>query len=55
MTRLGRKRKLLMQELIKTIIVRAQQNFDIVGRLNPIQIETEDDRILIELKKNTKM
>ena len=51
MTRLGRKRKLLMQELIKTIIVRAQQNFDIVGRLNPIQIETEDDRILIALKK----
>ena len=51
LTRLGRKRKLLMQKLIETIIVRAQQNFDIVGGLNPIQIEIEDDRILNALKK----
>ena len=40
-----------MQEPIQTIIVRAQQNFDVVGRLNPIQIEIEDDRILNALKK----
>ena len=33
------------------IIVRAQQNFDIVGGLNPVQIEIEDDRILNALKK----
>ena len=54
-TRLGRKRKLPTQEPIETIIVRAQQNFDIVGGLNPIKIEIEDDRILNALKKNTKM
>ena len=40
-----------MQEPIETIIVRAQQNFETVGGLNPIQIETEDDRILNTLKK----
>ena len=40
-----------MQEPIETIIVRAKQNFDIAGGLNPIQIEIEDDRILNALKK----
>ena len=40
-----------MQEPIETIIVRAQQNFDIVGGRNPIQTEIEDDRILNALKK----
>ena len=40
-----------MQEPIETIIVRAQQNFDVVGGLNPVQIEIEDDRILNALKK----
>ena len=40
-----------MQEPVGTIIVRAQQNFEIVGGLNPIQIELEDDRILNTLKK----
>ena len=33
-----------MQEHIETIIMRAQQNFEIVGGLNPVQLETEDDR-----------
>ena len=28
-----------------------QQNFDVVGGLNPIQIETEDDRIINIFKK----
>ena len=50
-TRLGKKRKLPMQKPIETIIVRAQQNFDVVGGLNPVQIEIEDDRILNALKK----
>ena len=50
-TRLGRKRKLPMQEPIETIIVCAQQNFDVAGGLNPVQIETEDDRILNTLKQ----
>ena len=35
-----------MSEPIETIIVRAQQNFNAIGGLNPIQIEIEDDRIL---------
>ena len=43
-----------MQETVETIIVRAQKNFNIVGRLNPIQIEIEDDRILNAVR-NTKM
>ena len=40
-----------MAEPIETIIIRAQQDFDIVGGLNPIQIETEDDRIINTFKK----
>ena len=51
LARLGRKRKLPMQEPIETITVRAMQNFDVVGGLNLIQIEIEDDRILNALKK----
>ena len=44
-----------MAEPIETIIIRAQQNFDNVGGLNPIQVEIEDDRIINTFKKNTKM
>ena len=40
-----------MQEPIESIIVCAQQNFDVAGGLNPIQIEIEDDRILNTLKQ----
>ena len=50
-TRLGRKRKLSMVEPIETIVVRAQQNFDIARGLKPMQIELEDDRILNALKR----
>ena len=50
MTRIERKRKLPLQELIETIIIRAQQNFEIAGGLNPVQIE--DDRIINALKKH---
>ena len=50
-THLGRKRKLPMQKPIETIVVRAQQNFDIVSGLSPIQIEPEDGRILNALKR----
>ena len=34
-----------MQEPIEAIIIRVQQNFEIVGGLNPVQIEIEDDRV----------
>ena len=36
---------------IETIIVRAQQDFDIVGGLNPIQIQITDDTVLNLLQK----
>ena len=52
LTKIGKKSKLPMQEPIETIIIRAQQNFEIVGGLNPIQIEIEDDRVVNMLKKH---
>ena len=47
--RLGKKRKLNMSQPIETVIIRAQQNFDVVGGLNPVQIE--DNRIINIEKK----
>ena len=35
-----------MTEPIETVIIRAQQNFEIAAGLNPVQIEIDDDRIL---------
>ena len=52
-TQLGKKRKLNMLQPIETIIIRAQQNFDVASSLNLIQIEIDDDRI-INILKNTK-
>ena len=40
-----------MAEPVEMIVIRAQQNFDIAGGLNPAQIEIEDDRVLNLLKK----
>ena len=40
-----------MQEPIETIIIKAQQNFDIDGGLNPIEIEIKYSRITNLLKK----
>ena len=51
-TKLGKRRKIIMAELIEIIVIRAQQDFDIVGGLNPIQIEIENDRIINTLKKH---
>ena len=45
------KRKKNMPEPIETIIIRAQQNFDIDGGLNAIEIEIKDNRITNILKK----
>ena len=45
------KRKKNMPEPIETIIIRAQQNFDIDGGLNTIEIEIKDNRITNILKK----
>ena len=52
LTKLGRKRKLPMLEPIETVIIRAQQNFEVAGGLNPVQTEIEDDRIFNMLKKH---
>ena len=40
-----------MQERIETIITRAQQNFEIAGGLNHIQIEIQNDRTIDVFKK----
>ena len=50
LTKLGRKRKLRMKEPIETVIICAQQNFEVAGGLNSVQIEIEDDRVLNILK-----
>ena len=41
-----------MLEPIETVIIRARQNFEVAGNLNPVQIETEDDRVLNMLKNH---
>ena len=50
-TKLGKRKKPVMSEPAETIIIRAQQSFDVVGDLNPMQIEIEDDRIINIVKK----
>ena len=50
-TRLGKRKKNTMPEPIETVIIRAQQDFDVVGGLNPIQIQISDDTVLNTLKK----
>ena len=39
-----------MSEPTESVIIQAQQNFDIDGGLNPLKIELEDDRIINILK-----
>ena len=41
-----------MAKPIETVIVRAQQNFEIASEFNPVQIEIEDDRVLNIFKKH---
>ena len=50
-TKLGKRKKRQMSDPIETIIIRAQQDFDIDGGLNPIQIEIKDDNIINLLQK----
>ena len=40
-----------MSEPTETMILRAQQDFDVVGWLNAIQIEIKGDRVTNILKK----
>ena len=53
-SKLGKIKKRAMPEPIETLIIRAQQNFDINGGLNPIQIKIKDDRVT-NILKNTRM
>ena len=41
----------MLSEPVETLIVRAQQKFDVVGGLNPIQVQITDDTALNLLKK----
>ena len=50
-TKLGKRKKRQMSDPIETIIIRVQQDFDIDGGLNPIQIEIKDDNIINLLQK----
>ena len=50
-TKLGKRRKMMSQEPIDTIIIRAQQDFDIDGGLNLVKIQIRDETILNQLKK----
>ena len=50
-TKLGKRKKGIMSEPIESVIIRAQQNFDVVGGLNPIQIEINYDTVINILKK----
>ena len=51
LTQIGEKRKRIMAEPVETVIICAQQNFEVAGGLNPVHIKIEDDRVLNKLKK----
>ena len=38
-TRFGKRKRNMLTEPIETLIIRAQQDFDVIGGLNPIQVE----------------
>ena len=42
----------MLPDPIETVIIRAQQDFDVVGGLNPIQIQISDDTVLNLFKKH---
>ena len=50
-TKLGKRRRIMIHEPVDMIIIRAQQDFDIDGGLNPVQIQIRGDTILNQLKK----
>ena len=41
----------MLSEPVETVIIRAQQDFDVVGGLNTIQIQIVDDTVLNILRK----
>ena len=51
LTKIGGKRKIQIPESVETLIIWAHQSFEIAGRLNLVQIEIDDDRVLNLLQK----
>ena len=49
--RLGKRQRNMLTTPIDTVIIRAKQDFDVAGGLNPIQVEITDDRIINILTK----
>ena len=41
----------MLSEPLETVIIRAQQDFDVVGGLNPMQVQIGDDTVLNILRK----
>ena len=54
LTKAGKKRKSLQMEPIETISIRGQQSFELHDQINPIQITSDDDRIVNMLKNTQK-
>ena len=50
-SQLGKRRKNMLSEPAKTVIIRAQPDFDVVGGLNPIQVQIVDEMVLNILRK----
>ena len=50
-TKLGKRRKNMLPEPIETVIIRAQQDFDVAGGLSQIQIQISNDTVQNLLKK----
>ena len=50
-SRLGKPQKNMLSEPAETVIIRAQTEFDVVGGLNPIQVQIVDDTVLNILRK----
>ena len=50
-TRLKKRRKNMLSEPVETVIIRAQQDFHVVGGLNPIQVQIVDDTVVNILRK----
>ena len=51
LTRIDGKRKRIMAEPVETVIIHAQQNFEVAVGFNLVRIKIEDDRVLNNWKK----
>ena len=49
--KIGRKGKRPLMNPLETLMIRGQQSFELHDQINPIQIRTDDDRVVNTLKK----